>query len=101
MLKKWLNSRNKGTDGMTQALENWKKEIEECDSLKALDDIRVRLLGKTGEITALLKTLGTLQPEERKERGAEINQLKDAVQEQLAVKRDKLNAGALTQRLAT
>ncbi|MGB6171761.1 MAG: phenylalanine--tRNA ligase subunit alpha, partial [Xanthobacteraceae bacterium] len=41
-----------------------------------LEAVRVAALGKTGSITALLKTLGTLTPDERKTQGAAINGLK-------------------------
>ncbi|MFZ1922329.1 MAG: phenylalanine--tRNA ligase subunit alpha, partial [Xanthobacteraceae bacterium] len=42
-----------------------------------LESVRVAALGKNGSITALLKTLGTLPPEERKIAGPAINGLKD------------------------
>jgi len=64
---------------MSQTLQNWKQEINQCDSLKVLEDIRVRLLGKSGEITQMLKTLGTLDTDKRREKGAEINQLKEGI----------------------
>jgi phenylalanyl-tRNA synthetase alpha chain len=45
----------------------------------ALEAVRVAALGRNGSISALLKTLGTLPPDERKERGAAINAAKDRV----------------------
>lgn len=85
---------------MSQALQNWKQEINQCDSLKALEDVRVRLLGKSGEITQMLKTLGTLDADQRRERGAEINQLKEVVHLSLEEKRTRLTTQALEDRLA-
>jgi phenylalanyl-tRNA synthetase alpha chain len=84
---------------MSQALQNWKEEINRCDSLKSLEDVRIRLLGKSGEITQMLKTLGTLAPEQRREQGAVINQLKDTVTQFLEEKRAQLANLALNQRL--
>jgi phenylalanyl-tRNA synthetase alpha chain len=48
-------------------------------SLAALEEVRVAALGKNGALTALMKELGKLAPEERKARGAALNKLKDAV----------------------
>src|SRR5690349_21528038 len=65
----------------------------------ALDAIRVGALGKSGSITSLLKTLGSMSPDERKSRGAAINQLKNLVTEAIAKKKDELAAAALDARL--
>ena len=54
--------------------------------------MRVAALGKNGAITALLKTLGTLAPEERKTQGPLINGLKDRVNAALAARRDTFKA---------
>jgi phenylalanyl-tRNA synthetase alpha chain len=67
----------------------------------ALEAVRVSALGKNGSITALLKTLGALAPEERKNQGPLINGLKDRVNTALTVRRDALKAAALTARLNT
>lgn len=85
---------------MSQAIQNWKEEIHQCNSLKELDDIRIRLLGKTGEITQMLKTLGTLDADLRREKGAEINQLKEAVHLLIEERRNFLAAQALEEKLA-
>ncbi|MGB6653684.1 MAG: phenylalanine--tRNA ligase subunit alpha, partial [Xanthobacteraceae bacterium] len=65
----------------------------------ALEAVRVAALGKNGSVTALLKTLGTLPPEERKTQGPLINGLKDRVNAVLAARRDALKDVALTERL--
>jgi phenylalanyl-tRNA synthetase alpha chain len=67
----------------------------------ALEAVRVAALGRSGSISSLLKTLGTLPPEERKERGAAINGLKDRVTAALAARKDALKELALDQRLNT
>jgi phenylalanyl-tRNA synthetase alpha chain len=86
---------------MGQALQNWKNEIDKCDSLKELEDVRVRLLGKSVEITQMLKTLGTLDADQRREKGAEINQLKEGVLLSLEERRAHLATQALSDKLAS
>src|ERR1700740_762480 len=67
----------------------------------ALEAVRVAALGRNGSITALLKTLGTLPPEERKTKGPEINGLKDRVNAALASRRETFKDAALQARLNT
>jgi phenylalanyl-tRNA synthetase alpha chain len=67
----------------------------------ALEAVRVAALGRNGSITALLKTLGTMTPAERRERGPLINGLKDRATAALAARRDELKHAALDQRLNT
>ncbi|HBN58789.1 MAG TPA: phenylalanine--tRNA ligase subunit alpha, partial [Halomonas sp.] len=50
--------------------------IQAAQSVSALDELRVRYLGKKGEVTALLKGLGKLSAEERPAAGEQINQAK-------------------------
>lgn len=52
-------------------------DLKEADSTEAFDALRVRYLGKKGEITGLLKNMGTIAPDQRREYGAKVNQLKD------------------------
>jgi phenylalanyl-tRNA synthetase alpha chain len=61
----------------------------------ALEAVRVATLGKNGSVTALLKRLGALSPEERKSRGALINGLKDRVNTALGARRDAFKSLAL------
>ncbi|TXN22928.1 phenylalanine--tRNA ligase subunit alpha [Methylobacterium sp. WL9] len=67
----------------------------------ALDAVRVSALGKKGAVSELLKTLGAMTPEERKERGPLINGLRDRVAGALGTRRDALQAAALDARLAS
>src|SRR5262249_23599875 len=67
----------------------------------ALESVRVAALGKSGSISALLKTLGAMTPEDRKQQGPLINGLKDAVTAALTARREALKQAALDQRLAT
>ena len=75
-------------------------EIEAADNLEALDQIRVSYLGKKGELTSLLKTLGTLPAEERKAAGQDINRSKQEVQQAIEARRQSLQAAALEAKLA-
>jgi phenylalanyl-tRNA synthetase alpha chain len=65
----------------------------------ALDTVRVAALGKSGSITALLKSLGSLPPEERKNQGPLINGLKDRVNAALNERRDAFKRAGLEARL--
>jgi phenylalanyl-tRNA synthetase alpha chain len=67
----------------------------------ALEAVRVSALGKKGSVSELLKTLGSMTPQERKEKGPAINGLKDRVNAALAARRAALKDAALTERLNT
>lgn len=74
-------------------------EIEAAQDLPSLDQVRVKALGKKGELTSLLKQLGQLDPADRPEAGARINEAKQAVQAALEARKEVLEqeqlAGAL------
>ncbi|WP_107736889.1 phenylalanine--tRNA ligase subunit alpha [Neisseria subflava] len=74
--------------------------IEAAQDFNALEQIKVRYLGKTGELTGLLKTLGQMSPEERKTIGAHINECKNQFQTAFNTKRDALNEAKLQAQLA-
>ena len=67
----------------------------------ALEAVRVAALGKSGSVTALLKTLGGLTPDERKAQGPAINGLKDRVNAALNARREGFKGAVLDARLAT
>ncbi|MBY0610899.1 MAG: phenylalanine--tRNA ligase subunit alpha [Beijerinckiaceae bacterium] len=75
-------------------------QIEAAGDEAALETIRIATFGKTGSITALLKTLGAMQPDERKVAGPAINGLKDRLGEALARRKAILKDAALDARLA-
>ena len=74
--------------------------IEAAQDFNALEQIKARYLGKTGELTGLLKTLGQMSPEERKTIGAYINGCKNQFQTAFNSKRDALNEAKLQAQLA-
>ncbi len=67
----------------------------------ALEAVRVSALGKSGSVSALLKTLGAMTPDERKAKGPAINGLKDKVGAAIAARKEELGAAALDARLAS
>ncbi len=75
------------------------KAVEQAADLPALDQVRVQYLGKKGEITALLKTLGQMEPEARKAMGGAVNQAKQQVQQAIQARREALQQAELNARL--
>jgi len=75
--------------------------VEAADNERALDDVRVAALGKKGSIAELLKTLGTMSPEERKANGALFNGVRDRVAEAIAAHKKTLEDSSLDARLAS
>jgi phenylalanyl-tRNA synthetase alpha chain len=68
---------------------------------RALDEVRVAALGKKGSISELLKTLGSLSPEERRIKGPLFNGLRDRIAEAIAARKKALDDAALDARLAS
>ena len=87
-----------------QSLENIKAEavvaIEAASDIAALEELRVSYLGKKGALTGLLKNLGQLSAEERPKAGAEINAVKQQLNEQLSARKASLQGAALAAQLA-
>ena len=87
-----------------QSLENIKAEavvaIEAASDITALEELRVSYLGKKGALTGLLKNLGQLSAEERPKAGAEINAVKQQLNEQLNARKASLQGAALAEQLA-
>jgi phenylalanyl-tRNA synthetase alpha chain len=76
-------------------------EISAAGDESALEGVRVSALGRKGAVSELLKTLGSMSPEERREQGPLINGLKDKVTAAIAERREVLKAAALELRLNT
>ena len=75
-------------------------DIAAADSPDAIEALRVSLLGKSGSVTAQLKQLGGLPPDERKAAGEAINKARDALTQALAERKSALDDAALDLRLA-
>lgn len=86
-------------------INNLKEEIlpliSNADTLETLDEVRVQALGKKGKITALMKTLGKMDPEERKTTGQALNHLRDEIATLIAKQEKMLKNQLLADRLAT
>ncbi len=78
-----------------------REAIAAAPDLVVLDTVRVRYLGKKGEITALLKQLGSMSDEQRRTHGQVINSVKTSLTEALDFRRDQLEADALRTELGT
>ncbi len=75
--------------------------IQKTHHLAALDQVRVDFLGKKGKLTALLKNLGGLAPEDRPAAGARINEAKAELQEALNSRKMSLEKEKIQERLAS
>jgi phenylalanyl-tRNA synthetase alpha chain len=75
--------------------------IESADTLDALEAVRVSALGKQGSVSALLKTMGGMSPEERQSQGPIINGLRESITTALTAKKADLETAELNRRLAT
>ena len=70
------------------------------DDPDALEQIKARFLGKSGQITELLKGMAKLSPDERKSAGAAINRAKEAIESALNARREAIRRRLLEARLA-
>ncbi|EKO3992804.1 phenylalanine--tRNA ligase subunit alpha [Vibrio fluvialis] len=85
---------------LQEIIANATAAIDAAESLVALDEVRVQYLGKKGELTAQLQSLGKLPPEERRTAGQEINVAKETVQKAIAARKDSLQRAELEAKLA-
>ena len=75
---------------LDEILKNGLEEIEKCTDLKALDAVRVRFLGKQGELTAILRNMKEIPPEERKNVGMKANTIREKLENALSEKTNKM-----------
>ena len=68
---------------LKQILEESKKQLQEAVSVADAEDVRVKVLGKKGQLTEILRSMGQLAPEERKELGQAANQVRSEVEKML------------------
>jgi phenylalanyl-tRNA synthetase alpha chain len=88
-------------DSVNQILEQALADISATEELSVLDDLRVQYLGKKGEITALLKSLGGMEHEQRKAFGQAVNIAKGEVAKAVGSRKQVLEDIALNARLAS
>ena len=87
-------------DNLDQIVSEAKAAFAAISDPDALEQVKARFLGKSGQITELLKGLGKLPPEEKKTAGAAINVAKTAVENALNERREDIRKAALQARLA-
>ena len=75
--------------------------IDSADTLDSLEAVRIAALGKQGSVSALLKTMGSMSPEERQTQGPIINGLRESITSALAGKKADLETADLNRRLAS
>lgn len=75
--------------------------IAAADTLDSLDAVRVAALGKQGSVSALLKSMGQMSPEERQVKGPVINGLRETVADTIAARKAALETEQMNARLAT
>ena len=78
-----------------------KQEITQVQELNILNDIRVKYLGKKGELTSILRGMGKLTPEERPVIGSLVNQVRDELETAIKQKEEILKQEALKKKLET
>jgi phenylalanyl-tRNA synthetase alpha chain len=86
-------------ENLEQLVQRAISAVDAAEKIQELDQVRVDYLGKKGEITALLKTLGKLDASERPAAGAKINEAKEGVLEKLLAKKEALETAELENKL--
>ncbi len=89
---------------MKELLEKIRREAEQkiadSDSTESLDDVKVSVLGKKGELTMLLKGMKDLSPEERPKFGQLVNQAREQIEIKMNAKREAMRKEMLTAKMA-
>ena len=86
---------------MQKLRESSVKEILDCDSAERLEAMRVRYLGKKGELTAILRQMGSLSAEERPAMGQLANQLRSDIEEAIDKRREELSSAMMELKLVS
>lgn len=80
---------------------NAKQETKESQDLQSLEQVRIQYLGKKGELTAILRGMGALSPEERPIIGGLVNSAKEEIEKCIKEKEEELEVVALNEKLAS
>ena len=86
---------------INQVLEKATDLLEKASNSAELEDIKVKVLGKKGELTSILKQLGTLSAEERPVVGQLANEVRQKIEAEVAEKREALETAKMQHRLKT
>ena len=85
---------------LEQIKQNALAALDAADSIGVLEELRIKLLGKKGELTAVLKQMGKLSPEERPVMGQLANAVRADIETKLEERKTALSAAALEAKLA-
>ena len=89
---------------MLQKLEGVKARFEETlakvNDLAGLEELRVQFAGKKGELTEILRSMGSLAPEDRPKMGQKVNELRNLIEDAIANKKEELSVLARQAQLA-
>jgi len=78
------------SDAILEIKEVFMKELEKTENIEALNELRVRYLGRRGTVTQMLKSLGTLPEDERPKMGKAINDLKNDIEDMIKKRQQEL-----------
>ena len=87
-------------DQILKIKENAKNKIQKAETLQALNETRVKFLGKKGELTLVLRGMGALSAEERPVIGAFVNEARDEIEAGIELKENELKQKALNEKLS-
>ena len=79
--------------------ENALEEIKKVEDSKSLNEVRVKYLGKKGELTQLLRGMGALAPEERPKIGSMVNEIRDEIEKEIQDKERKFEEQEMQEKL--
>lgn len=86
---------------LEQLVKTAQQAVKDADNIQALDQVRVDYLGKKGQITLQMKSLGKLSSEERPKAGQAINAAKQQIQKSIETRKTSIQDAALAERLAS
>ena len=86
-------------DKLKKIREEAVRQIEESKELNSLNDVRVAILGKKGELTAVLKGMKDVKPEDRPMVGQLVNETREAIEQKLEEAKDRLERAEMEKRL--
>ena len=86
-------------DKFSEMSEMVKKKLGEIKTLQELQELKVKYLGKKGEVTSMLKGLGEMAAEERPVFGQKVNALREEIEKAMERREQEVKEKALEQRL--
>ncbi len=85
---------------LEQIRQSAQENIEKAQGLKDIEELRIKYLGKKGELTAILRSMGGLSPEERPLVGQMANEVRTFLENAIEEKKTALEAAAISEKLA-